>query len=760
MSLPLNFESSTLREISSMIRHFVLYTDFILDSRLCFFEYLLNPSDSVKSPGINNLMDDYSQQQNTVLTIDSQWKTSLQNMRSRSKWSVQHNILAPKDIRDCLFLYTREAGQSNDYVGNFYMKNAANISDLMQQSLAVLTNTHVHRFLNDLKPTDNRNEQENILRQQFNDILKETGTVYFTTELCTSTSVGQDFNSSFFNAEQELLHVRKKMNQDVIEYLNILCHPLWGSELSKNYREWFVYLTNLEQLINLDKNSFYDSDFKKWSSAIRNQELLLKFNSPDLLQHPLNHVVLFRKIKSHLVKQNILIDFFLLINKKSINPTKKLSEKYWYETDSETVKKCYSNPIPEQLNIILYFLRFQRNLLVPNLYIGMNNSANNLLLPQQNNGLGIANGGFNSIGVLAGGRNTRKKSKGGKNNKMYGGMVNQHLGFTPLRRYLLELCNPEYDSPKDIPFSVFGKDDSTNMNPLFFDSEFSLKFDVKEKEHETLRSSWCGNSFGCALFQFLYLFYKQNAVQFIRTTLYENNRFGMSQESLPANLSFFFAIRTFTLYPNQNRPLDGQPDKAFAIPCLRNSAPPLKNPLQADNLLQTEELTVSGLPDQEEEDSKKLDEEIQKKSLQLETLQWLYLAPFFRFYMPTDTYKGYIEDTGNPDNVFHNIFNENTIYHLESCRDGKAYLYSPYNLGNKYPYDNLDVGNETQSSFNESPDLTQQEPQVQTGESQMEINEIEPQLEQKPEIIAEETDNSVPDLETILGDMDVDENTA
>jgi hypothetical protein len=112
---------------------------------------------------------------------------------------------------------------------------------------------------------------------------------------------------------------------------------------------------------------------------------------------------------------------------------------------------------------------------------------------------------------------------------------------------------------------------------------------------------------------------------------------------------------------------------------------------------------LSEIPD-EQLPSEQLEEEIQKKSLQVETLDWIYLAPFFRFYFPNETYNGYINDLYKTENVMHNTFSENTIYHLERCRDGKAYIYSPYNLGNKYPYDSRNQSFENQQPVEEFPE--------------------------------------------------------
>jgi hypothetical protein len=746
MPLPLNFESPTLREISGMIRNFVLYTDFILDCRLCFFEYLLNPPNSRNSSNSPGRLDSLSQipqqsQMNSILTIDSQWNTAVQNLKSRHKWTPQYRTLAPPNIRDCLFLYMRESGQSSNYVGNFYMRNAVNISANMQRALSAITNTHVYSFLNDLSPSETRDEQENILKKKFNEILQQTGTVYFTPDLCTASSVGQDFNSNFFNSEQDLLHIRKKMNTDVIEYLNILCHPTWETELSKNYKAWFIYLTNLEQLLHLDKQPYENNDLKKWASAIRNQELLVHFNSQINVQHPLNHVLLFRRIKSHLLRQNILLDFFLLIGKKTVLAKasfKKTNESYWHENDSETIRKCYANPSQLQLSTILYFIRFQRNLLVPGLYVGNplegsptqnNQDFSNYGMDTMNSnyggmggmggpggmgGMGGPGGMLNPIltpGIAGGKRlkrnkKSKKKCQTGGNLKTRGGLVNQHLGFTPIRQYLLSLCTLEEGNIKDIQFSVFGKDETDILNPLFFDTEFNLMHETyKAKEHEKIRASWCGNSFGCALYQFLVLYYKTDSVQFIRTTLYKDFRTGGYQESISPNLSFFFAIKNCSLYPVQEKPANAQPDVVFAVPCLRNSSPPKVTPLTIEGGLyqREQQQQLSEIPD-EQLPSEQLEEEIQKKSLQVETLDWIYLAPFFRFYFPNETYNGYINDLYKTENVMHNTFSENTIYHLERCRDGKAYIYSPYNLGNKYPYDSRNQSFENQQPVEEFPE--------------------------------------------------------
>ena len=122
--------------------------------------------------------------------------------------------------------------------------------------------------------------------------------------------------------------------------------------------------------------------------------------------------------------------------------------------------------------------------------------------------------------------------------------------------------------------------------------------------------------------------------------------------------------------------------------------------------------------------------------------------------MPTETHNGYIEDTRDPDNVSQNIYNENTIYHLESCRDGKAYLYSPYNLGNKYPYDYFAQGDYHQTSIDETNSGLTENPIMQ------------PEIEMQPEIIKEDVvedtpvmENKTMELEDILSGMSVEDET-
>jgi len=301
--------------VSEHIRHFLSYSDFVLDSRLALLE------DSLLSSSTTNAST-FSQ----ASTYD------------RNVWMSiykQHPSTPAKNtpyVEQCTQLHTNYS-------------------------------TSIHQLLN--------NSLSKLLRGDTNTTTNNTNSTLQKTVYPAHLHPEAYFNRSVFEMDQLLLQYKYCLNYHTIECLGMIKKCDWYTSLLGDIQQWIKSLDDQENLLHGPKHTRKSSMNNQTSYQTTIQRLKQEFASYRVLLQAFTkdgeYRVMCKKIRSHLKAQNRVIQFFL--QKETIKCLQHNSFTYKGGMDDkeqyDTLVHTYTNALRDKdvKKNICKLLRAQKNML-------------------------------------------------------------------------------------------------------------------------------------------------------------------------------------------------------------------------------------------------------------------------------------------------------------------------------------------------------------------------------------------------------------